>query len=36
VLVDHDARQRVLSHDELAAQIAEPDSLLTHGFDPFF
>jgi len=31
VLVDHDACQCVVMHDELAAQIAEPDSLLTHA-----
>ena len=27
VLVDHDACQCVVMHDELAAQVAEPDSL---------
>src|SRR5262249_31267532 len=31
VLVDHDACQCVVMHDELAAQVAEPDSLLTHA-----
>ena len=35
VLVDHDARQRVVPHDELPAQVAKPDSLLTHDLTPY-
>ncbi len=31
VLVHHDARQCVVMRDELAAQVAEPDSLLAHA-----
>jgi hypothetical protein len=34
VLLDDDPRERVVAHDELAAQIAEPDSLLTHDSTP--
>jgi hypothetical protein len=35
VLLDHDARQRVVPHDELPTQVAKPDSLLTHDLTPF-
>ncbi|HWG02183.1 MAG TPA: glycosyltransferase 87 family protein [Trebonia sp.] len=31
VLVDNDPRERVILHDELTAQVAEPHSLLTHS-----
>jgi hypothetical protein len=30
VLMNHDPRERVILHDELAAKIAKPNSLLTH------
>jgi hypothetical protein len=32
--VDHDPRERVFPHDELPAQVAKPDSLLTHDSTP--
>jgi hypothetical protein len=35
VLVDDDARENVIAHDELAAEVAKTNSLLTHGPDPF-
>jgi hypothetical protein len=28
--MDHDAGERVVSHDELPTQVAKPDSFLTH------
>jgi alpha-1,2-mannosyltransferase len=31
MLVDHDARERVVAYDELAAQVAEPNSFLPHA-----
>src|SRR5271165_7375441 len=34
VLVDDDPREGVLSHDQLAAQVAEADSLLPHDSTP--
>ena len=35
VLVDDDARENVIAHDELTAEVAKPNSLLTHDPDPF-
>jgi hypothetical protein len=35
VLVDDDAREHILPHDELTAEIAKTNSLLTHDPDPF-
>jgi hypothetical protein len=31
VLMQHDARERVVAHNELAAQIAEPNGFLSHA-----
>jgi hypothetical protein len=31
MFADHDARRCLVAGDELAAEIAEPDSLLAHG-----